>query len=166
LYVAVFKKRSNSGGFIISGANGPRQYWTMTTRGFQLALYQIKKCDNNQTVVLIIAVRNLYGVERNAWVYQQGVTPMTDETPYIIVDNRKISPIERSPRLASATADRPRREEQTFGVVDRVTISREARERSLQPPAYTQAGPPALEDAPEKPPAPRSLLTYSPKHRQ
>ena len=95
-----------------------------------------------------------------------GLTPMTDDTPYIIVDNRKIPPLERSPRLKSATADRPRREEQTFGVVDRVTISREARERSMQPPsAYTEAGPPTLEGVPEKPPAPRSLLTYSPKHR-
>ena len=91
---------------------------------------------------------------------------MTDDTPYIIVDNRKISPIERSVRPNSATAERQGREAHTFGVVDRVTLSKEARERSMQPPAYTEAAPPALEDLPKKPPALRSRLTYSPKHRQ
>jgi hypothetical protein len=91
---------------------------------------------------------------------------MTDDTPYIIVDNRIISPIERSVRPNSATAERKGREEETFGVVDRVTISREARERSMQPPVHTEAGTPALEDLPKKPPVVHSLLTYSPKHRQ
>ena len=32
---------------------------------------------------------------------------MIDDTPYIIVDNQKISPIERSPRPGSATAGQP-----------------------------------------------------------
>ena len=91
---------------------------------------------------------------------------MIDDKPYIIVDNRKISPIERSPQPDSANADRPRREERTFGIVDRVTISREARERSMRPLPPTEAGPPALEDLPKKPPTPRSLLTCSPKRRQ
>ena len=91
---------------------------------------------------------------------------MIDDKLYIIVDNRKISPVERSPQPDSATADRPRREEHTFGIVDRVTISREARERSMRPPPLTETGPPALGDLPKKPPAPRSLLTYSPKRQQ
>jgi len=91
---------------------------------------------------------------------------MIDDTPYIIVDNRKISPIERSPRPDSGRADHPRREEQTFGVVDRVTISREAREKARLQPARTGAEPPALEALAKQPPINNSpLLTYSPKRR-
>jgi len=89
---------------------------------------------------------------------------MIDNTPYIIVDNRKISPIERSARPNSATAERKGREEQTFGVVDRVTISREAREKARNQPAHSETGPAALEVLSKQPPTtdnPR--LTYSPK---
>jgi hypothetical protein len=107
---------------------------------------------------------DLLGTEDNAQVWQQGVTPMIDKTPYIIVDNRKISPIQQSPRPDSATADRPRRGEETFGVVDRVTISREAREKSMQPP--TEANPPALENPSKEPPTTHPRLTYSPKQRR
>jgi len=89
---------------------------------------------------------------------------MIDDTPYIIVDNRKIPPIERSARPDSASAGRPRREERTFGVVDRVTISRAAREKARQQTA--EADPPALEDLSKKPPPTRPLLTYSSKQRQ
>ncbi len=83
---------------------------------------------------------------------------MIDKTPYIIVDNRKIAPIERSPRPNSATDGRKGPEEQTFGVVDRVTISSEAREKSIQPPA--EADVPALDDPSKKPPATQPRLTY------
>ena len=85
---------------------------------------------------------------------------MIDDAPYIIVYNRKITPSERLPRSDSATVDRPGCEEQDFGIVDRVTISREARERSKRPPAQAEAGPPALEDLSKKPPATRNLLIY------
>ena len=88
---------------------------------------------------------------------------MIDNTPYIIVDNRKISPIQQSPRPDSATADRPRREEETFGVVDRVTISREAREKAKYRTAHPEADPPAIEDLSKQPPTNRPLLTYSPQ---
>jgi hypothetical protein len=88
---------------------------------------------------------------------------MIKETPYIIVDNRKISPIERSPRPDSATADRPRQQEQPFGVVDRVTISREAQERSRRYQARREEDLPAIENLAKQPPATGPLLTYSPK---
>ncbi|WP_319406403.1 hypothetical protein [uncultured Desulfosarcina sp.] len=89
---------------------------------------------------------------------------MIDNTPYIIVDNRKISPIERSSRPDSATAERTGREEQTFGIVDRVTISREARERARHQPAHSETGLTALENLSKRPPATnKPLLTYSPK---
>ena len=55
---------------------------------------------------------------------------MVDTPPYIIVDNQRISPIGWSPRLDSATIERIAPEELIFGIVDKVTISREAREKS------------------------------------
>jgi len=85
---------------------------------------------------------------------------MIDDTPYIIVDNRKIAPIERSHRPDPATAARPRREEQTFGVIDRVTISREAREKARHQTAHAEADPPSLENLSKKPPQTSPLLTY------
>lgn len=91
------------------------------------------------------------------------MTPMIDNTPYIIVDNRKISPIERSPQSNSATAGRHPREEQTFGVIDRVTISGEARERSMQQHARAEAVPADLYDPTGKASTSTRLLTYSPK---
>ena len=97
------------------------------------------------------------------WDGQQGMTPMIDNTPYIIVDNQKISPIERSPQTNSATADRHLREDQTFGVIDRVTISSEARERSRQQHATTDAVSADIYDAAGKTSTSTHLLTYSPK---
>ena len=85
---------------------------------------------------------------------------MTDDTPYIIVDNRKISPIERPVRPNSATAERKSREEQTFGVVDRVTISSEAREKARHQPTHAETDPPSLEKLSKKPPKIGPLLTY------
>ncbi len=87
-----------------------------------------------------------------------------DDTPYIIVDNQKISPIERlqhRERLPNAT-DEPHAA--SFGVVDRVTISDEARARAREELARSARTPPdqdpaggVLTSAP--------LLTYSPKRR-
>ena len=54
---------------------------------------------------------------------------MGEFTPYIIVNDQRFFPIEWSPRSGSATAERKGQEERTFGVVDRVTISAEAREK-------------------------------------
>lgn len=62
---------------------------------------------------------------------------MIDKTPYIIVDDQKIFPIHRSARPGSTHSDPSGRKEQPFGVVDRVTISREAREKFRQ---QAQAG--------------------------
>jgi hypothetical protein len=55
---------------------------------------------------------------------------VVDVTPYIIVDNQRISPVGWSPRTGSASTEQKGSEDQTFGVVDRVTISSEAREKS------------------------------------
>lgn len=87
---------------------------------------------------------------------------MIDKTPYIIVDNRKISPIERSPQSTAATGDRHAREGQTFGVVDRVTISNEARVRSRLHQAPIDAIPEPLDAIRQKLPTTSPLLTYAP----
>jgi hypothetical protein len=84
------------------------------------------------------------------------MTPIIDDAPYIIVDNRKISPIERLPRSPSMTDDRPTQEEQTFGVVDRVTISGEAREKARHQPADATT----LETLLKAPSKNSPLLTY------
>jgi hypothetical protein len=91
------------------------------------------------------------------------VVPVTNDTPYIIVDNQIISPIERSPRSDGATAERKGHEEETFGVVDRVTISREAREKAGWHEAHAEPEPPLTEDLSNiLPVATTHLLTYSP----
>lgn len=55
---------------------------------------------------------------------------MVDVTPYIIVDNQRISPVGWFPQPGLASTEQKGSEDQTFGVVDRVTISSEAREKS------------------------------------
>lgn len=72
---------------------------------------------------------------------------MIDKTPYIIVDNHKIAPIRRASKMNPVSAGRPNREDQPFGVVDRVTISKAGLEKyrqlqgsvdaDLPPPAHT-----------------------------
>lgn len=54
---------------------------------------------------------------------------MIEDTPYIIVDNQKLHPVNRAPKIEPASSSQPDREEPPFGVVDRVTISKEALER-------------------------------------
>lgn len=89
--------------------------------------------------------------------------PMIDDTPYIIVDNQKIAPIAWTPRAASAADDKPGHEERPFGIVDRVTISKEAREKSR----WHQAQADMTFPVPAAPPAPQQpapiRLTYAPK---
>jgi hypothetical protein len=85
-----------------------------------------------------------------------------DDTPYIIVDNQKISPIARvqhRERSPDAT-DEPNAA--SFGVVDRVTISDEARARAEL--ARTDRTPPD-QDQVESVLTSAPLLTYSPKRR-
>ena len=89
---------------------------------------------------------------------------MGEFTPYIIVNEQRIFPMEWSAQSGSATAERKGQEERTFGVVDRVTISAEAREkyRWHAAQAGTDSSTPddPLNNAPD---ASVPLLAYSPK---
>ncbi|MEE4112860.1 MAG: hypothetical protein V2I40_08605 [Desulfobacteraceae bacterium] len=85
---------------------------------------------------------------------------MIDDIPYIIVDNRKILPIERSEQPGSASVGRHQREAHAFGVVDRVTISWAGREKARQQTAHAASDPSALGERPRQPPPARPLLTY------
>lgn len=53
-------------------------------------------------------------------------TPTLDDTPYIIVDDRKIAPIYRGTISHSGRAELPPEDDRPFGVVDRVTLSQAA----------------------------------------
>ncbi len=55
---------------------------------------------------------------------------MADDTPYIIVDNKKIYPLVSPANFSPKIENREVNECQDFGVVDRVTISKEARDKS------------------------------------
>lgn len=88
---------------------------------------------------------------------------MVDVTPFIIVDDQRISPI-GWPLSSSATLEQKGSEEQTFGIVDRVTISREAREKSRCMEALAVTDSPTPEKLPNKSPVVTSpVLTYSQK---
>lgn len=95
--------------------------------------------------------------------YSRGVTPPVGVTPYIIVDNKKLSPIGRTTAVGCATDDSETRCEPDFGIVDRVTISRAAREKSKLMHAHAcdestvNRGESHALSLPK-----RSLLTYSP----
>jgi hypothetical protein len=92
---------------------------------------------------------------------------MIDDTPrpYIIVDNQIIQPISRSPRPDSTTGDSGLDREQSFGIVDRVTISKEGLEKSRQQ-AHEEHQPQLLENRSERlTHRSRPMLTYSPKGR-
>ena len=86
--------------------------------------------------------------------------PMIEKTPYIIVDNRKLLPINRLQPPRPASNRGPERRETPFGVIDRVTISAEAREKSRRYQAC-RATAPIAEQAPSNQvaPAPSALLT-------
>ncbi|BBO90668.1 hypothetical protein [Desulfosarcina ovata] len=83
-----------------------------------------------------------------------------DEPPYIIVDNQKILPIERAPRSNPVADGKRGREDDPFGIVDRVTLSREGLEKSRQ--ALDVVEPDRQSPKPTPPPQ----LTYSPKIRR
>ena len=87
---------------------------------------------------------------------------MIDDRPYIIVDNQRIQPISRSPRPDSVEDETRQKQEQNFGVVDRVTISKEGLEKSRR--HENEDVQPLIEKQSEqityrRPP----MLTYSPK---
>jgi hypothetical protein len=55
---------------------------------------------------------------------------MDDTIPYIIVDNQRIAPLVREIGIRSSNYLKGGESDPPFGVVDRVTISSEARQRS------------------------------------
>lgn len=88
---------------------------------------------------------------------------MIDRTPFIIVDNQKIMPLERTADGSSQGRPRHRSDARPFGVVDRVTISAEAREKLRLRQASSDlstAEAPKLAGDPATAAYPR--LTYSP----
>lgn len=68
---------------------------------------------------------------------------MNDEPPTIIVDNRKLAPISRIARGSSASRNRSDEKSAPFGVVDRVTISKAAREKYRESQSVVDDGLPA-----------------------
>jgi hypothetical protein len=89
---------------------------------------------------------------------------VADVTPFIIVNNQRISPIEWSPQSDLATAERKGNEAQPFGVVDRLTISTEARETYRWYAAQAGTESPNPEDMPNQLPVGTTpLLAYSPR---
>ena len=57
---------------------------------------------------------------------------MSDDRPFIIVDNQKIRPIHRVTKPDPAIYDRPAQHDHLFDVVDRVTLSAVAKAKSKQ----------------------------------
>jgi len=91
---------------------------------------------------------------------------MLDDTPYIIVDNQKIAPIRRIPRPESVIEETGREWKHNFGVVDRVTISREGLIRSRQL-VNEKARQPVKENRSQRLTASLvPMLTYSPTGRR
>ena len=79
-----------------------------------------------------------------------------DKIPYIIVDNQRIAPLRPTPRIVSVGREAtPRDASSPFGIVDRVTISPEGRQKAEQF-ARTRNTDAPLEARP------RPLLTYGP----
>jgi hypothetical protein len=87
-----------------------------------------------------------------------------DDTPYLIVDNVKLAPVRRINRIEPDLGNRPRTREKTMGIVDRVTLSKEARQLAAQMAVDEESSP----ETNSLVPVPRStvrsqpfLLTYS-----
>ncbi|MGD9309465.1 MAG: hypothetical protein PVG51_10020 [Desulfosarcina sp.] len=57
---------------------------------------------------------------------------MSDDRPFIIVDDQKIRPISRVTKTDIATHDRAAHHDDLFDVVDRVTLSAVAKAKSKQ----------------------------------
>lgn len=73
----------------------------------------------------------------------RSVIVMQDEPPIIIVDDRKLTPIARIARGAPASRKRSDETSVPFGVVDRVTISKAAREKYRESQSTPAEGLPA-----------------------
>jgi hypothetical protein len=87
---------------------------------------------------------------------------MIEKMPYIIIDNRKLAPINRLQSTQPAADGEPERRETPFGVIDRVTLSAEAREKSRQYQARRASAPMAAQEPSDQlAPAPSALLTYA-----
>jgi hypothetical protein len=89
---------------------------------------------------------------------------MIEDTPYLIVDNLRISPIRRINRIQPVSNERTVTSKDTMGIVDRVTLSKEGRQLAAQmsengtilPDSYTLV---PVNRQPIQ--SPSSLLTYS-----
>jgi hypothetical protein len=94
------------------------------------------------------------------------VAPLVEVKPFIIVDNKRISPIGRSIPPGSATDNSKESHQLEFGIVDRVTISKAAREKSKWYHAQTRSNLTINDGLPHRSSrVGRSLLTYSPKQK-
>lgn len=89
-----------------------------------------------------------------------------DDTPYLIVDNQRLSPVGRISRIDRTFRSRTAVEREIVDVVDRVSISKEARRKAKQMLAEKSSASPSH----HRLPSPRQftkasnvLLTYSPK---
>ena len=76
---------------------------------------------------------------------------MVDPAPYIVIDNQVILPVVQTPPSGSAGGGPESPAQQDFGVVDRVTISSQARQKFRQAQFDTAS-----------PPGP-AMLTYTPE---
>ncbi len=88
---------------------------------------------------------------------------MTDGMPYIIVDNQKLSPISRTQPMDSPIETLAVTEKQIIDIIDRVTISAEARQKAKQilPGEMTQSTHYIASANQQR--ATTILLTYSPE---
>jgi len=80
-----------------------------------------------------------------------------DDIPYIIVDNQRIPPIQPSHRPPRKTGHQTAGQADSFGIVDRVTLSTEGLRRSREQQTASDA-PPAIAGNQTV-----LLLTYSPR---
>ena len=85
-----------------------------------------------------------------------------DDIPYIIVDNQRIPPIQPSHRSPRTAGDGSPKQEDAFGVVDRVTLSSEGLRRSREQQDDADEAPAIEHTAPAGRRGP-PLLTYSPR---
>ena len=67
---------------------------------------------------------------------------MIDDIPFMIVDNQKIAPLRGASKMELVSAEMPNRNDRPFGIVDRVTISKEAMEKYRQLQTPVAADPP------------------------
>jgi hypothetical protein len=72
---------------------------------------------------------------------------MIDDTPYLIVDNQKLVPVNRRSGISRTSADFSNPADLPFGVVDRVTISREGLEKIRRQRTLFEAEPSPLSPA-------------------